>query len=67
MATCTKIPYATYPLAQHVLRKIRARSEPSRAPVAIHWCHGCTGWHLTSKRPTGNPWWVRKFGEALKM
>lgn len=67
MATCTKIPYSTYPQAQRVLRKIRASSGPSGGPVAIHWCGSCTSWHLTSKRPTGNPWWVRKFGEALKM
>ena len=54
MSDCTKIPYATLPLAAYKLQRIRARTlarGKAKAPIAVYPCpHSGHGWHLTSKR-----------------
>jgi len=55
MADCTKITYSTRWAACQALFAIRAKAKPDavKLPVTLYPCHGCHGWHLTSKRPSG--------------
>jgi hypothetical protein len=67
MATCSKVPYASYEVARRSLVIVRAKSAGRRArlPVAIHPCATCGLWHLTSKATSGKPWWIRRYGDPL--
>ena len=76
MRTCEKAYYAHQAAARaalaSVLAKAAAKEGSTRPPVRVYPCDVCDGWHLTSKRVTGNatpPWdrdpdWVRPGGTA---